>query len=1086
MSVATMTVLFCDVVGSTELRTRLGDDSADFINATLTAALSEAVEDAGGTVVKTLGDGLMAVFGSTVAAAVTGAELQRCTWRIARRDPSIGLQLRVGMSVGEVAGHDGDWHGIPAVEAARLCAAAEPGQVLAADVVRVLSGSRGSLRFEPVGDLLLKGLADPLSTVSISWEPPTEQDEADRALVAFPAALDSARRQVFVGRDLEVQRIVSGWKNNEWRALLIAGEPGAGKTRLAAEVAELAAEQGAAVLLGRCDEDLVVSLRPWNEALDPLVMHLDEAVLRAHIERRGGDLVRLAPMLRRRVADVAAPAAGDPAFELAMACDALVDLLRDVSAQVPVVIVVDDIHSADRPSLTVLRQLTNASIDGVSLIATYRDTDVDRTLPLGEMLADLRRMPGVERIALKGLDDVAVVEFLEAAAGHELDDASRALARTIHQETSGNPLFIGEILRHLAESGALVQSNDQWQAASPDALVMPEGLREVVGRRLTALGPEANESLRIAAVLGRRFELDVVEAVLGGDRLISLEAAERAAIVFAVDDLGTYEFRHAVLRQSLLDELPATRRARLHRDVAVALERRWVSSIDRHLDELAHHHAAAGTTTAPAWCARAAAAASEQGRFEDALSYVDRGLDRLALVDIADQDPEQRCDLLIARSHAIAATRPTEALAAMRVAFDAARALGDGIRMADVFKMFIYGSAAEVDTERPAMLRETIALLPHGTSRRVALEGALLLLEWRHPELERADAVARIHEMNARTVGHDDDGLGALRYQQSTAANNASVALDAGEPRLALSLVADLPEAGSGMPTSRLKAVASLQLGRRDDFDSYMSEFASTNELRPRMGPVGFHQYFECLRMLLDGAFGEVDQQVAAIRATAVGEPNFELVCITQLGWRDVEIGQASEQADSIAQLISFLPDFPVLRAQLAWLLAEAGRVGEARDLLDELAPDDFAAVGRGHLSSAGFACLAYAAIATASVHHAAVLRRLLQPWAGQALIVAGATHVIASCDRMLAGLTHLLDEHDNADRLFATALIFEEDGLRSPPLAARTRHWWARALIERGEHQRAEPLLTDSRTTAARLGMVGLVAQLDTLINQP
>jgi len=768
-----------------------------------------------------------------------------------------------------------------------------------------------------------------------------------------------------------------------------------------------------------------------------------------------------------------------------MACDALVDLLRAVSAEVPVVIVVDDIHWADRPSLTVLRQLINASIDGVGLIATYRDTDVDRTLPLGAMLADIRRLAGVERIALKGLDDVAVVEFLEAAAGHELDDASRALARTIHDQTSGNPLFIGEILRHLAESGALVQSNEQWQTAGPDPLVMPEGLREVVGRRLSALGPAANESLRIAAVLGRRFELDVVEAVLGGDRLASLEAAEQAAIVFAVDDLGTYEFRHAVLRQSLLDELPPTRRARLHRDVGVALERRWVSSIDRHLDELAHHHAAAGTATAPAWCARAAAAANEQGRFDDALSYADRGLDRLALVDIADQDPEQRCDLLIARSHAIVATRPTEALAALRVAFDAARALGDGIRMADVFKRFNFGSTAEVDTERPAMIRETIALLSPGADRRVALEAALLALEMTRPELERADAIARIHEMTARTAGHNDDGPGALRDRQKAAFGNATVALDAGEPRLALSLVADLPEAGSRMPTSSIKAAASLQLGSRADFDSYLSEFASSNELRPWFGPVGFHQQLECLRMLLDGAFGEVDQQVATIRATTVGDPNFELGCQAQLIWRNVEIGKASKQADSTARLIPSLPDLPMLRPQLAWQLAEAGRVGEARDLLDELAPDDFAAAGRGWLSSAGFAYLAYAAIATASVHHATVLRRLLQPWAGQALVVAAGTHVIASCDRMLAGLTHLLGEHDDADRLFAAALTFEEDGLRSPPLAARTRHWWARALIERGEHQRAQPLLTASRATAAQLGMLGLVDQLDTLINQ-
>jgi predicted ATPase len=232
------------------------------------------------------------------------------------------------------------------------------------------------------------------------------------------------------------------------------------------------------------------------------------------------------------------------------------------------------------------------------VIGTYRDTDLTRTHPLTAALADFRRESGVERLALHGLDEAAVVDFVTAAAGHELAEPGVALARTLQQETEGSPFFIGEILRHLSESGAIFQEGDRWTFKGDiAALGIPEGIKEVIGRRLSRLSEAANKVLHLAAVIGRQFDVALLTRIAELPEEAVLDALDEAAAAALVGEVpgavDRFGFSHALIRTTLYEELSAARRARMHRRVGEALEELTGANPGARIDELAHHWLAA-------------------------------------------------------------------------------------------------------------------------------------------------------------------------------------------------------------------------------------------------------------------------------------------------------------------------------------------------------------------------------------------------------------------------------------------------------------------------------------------------------------
>ena len=386
-------------------------------------------------------------------------------------------------------------------------------------------------------------------------------------------------------------------------------------------------------------------------------------------------LLPLVPGLTDVLPDLAAPTRADPDTERYALFDAVVAVLGVASASAPVVLILDDLHWAAKPTLLLLRHLLRFGEHArVQIVGTYRSTDLDRSHPLAAMLADLHRDGSATRLQLSGLDEDDVSAYV-AEAGYDDEELARALASV----TGGNPFFLIEALRHVDESGG------RW-----DPSTLPQGVREAVSRRLSRLPAETNKALAAAAVVGSRFALELVEQVVGDDLVDAFDEACKAGIVIE-EPGGRYRFNHAIVRQSLLAELASVRRMRLHQRIAATLETE-PGADDELLAELAYHYFecawAGNAAKAVDYCRRAADQAMARLAYEGAADLYDRALHALEELDdeLPDRD-DQQAELLVARCEALlaagdvvsaagavsqlqAATRDSARLAAWGTCFD--------------------------------------------------------------------------------------------------------------------------------------------------------------------------------------------------------------------------------------------------------------------------------------------------------------------------------------------------------------------------------------------------------------------------------
>ncbi len=500
------------------------------------------------------------------------------------------------IALGEVTAEDGDYFGTPVVEASRLCDHAVGRQILLTEMAKTLAGSRGGQRFESRGVVELKGLPDPVPVVEVMWQP-----AADTGL-ALPARLQVPHGIAFVGRAAATETLALAWKRAREGArqmVFIGGELGVGKTRLATETALAAHGEGATVLLGTCDEDLAVPYQPFVEALRHFIAACPEDQLVTRLGDRRNELARLVPELPHRVPGLSPPQPADPDTERYLLFEAVAGWLAAASPDRPVVLLLDDLHWATKPTMLMLKHIVRFTGPmALLLITTYHDSDLTRSHPLSELLADLRRESGVERLALRGLTDAEALALVEALAGHDISGDNLALAHAVHSETDGNPFFIREIFQNMIESGALVQEGDRWTyRGDTKAFGIPESVREVVGRRLSRLAEEVERTLTLAAVIGTNFDLAVLTGVAGLPQTAVVEALEQATGARLVHEVpgsaGRFAFVNALIRDVLYQELGSSRRIELHRTVGVVLEQLAAGRDDAHLAELARHWLAA-------------------------------------------------------------------------------------------------------------------------------------------------------------------------------------------------------------------------------------------------------------------------------------------------------------------------------------------------------------------------------------------------------------------------------------------------------------------------------------------------------------
>jgi len=380
----------------------------------------------------------------------------------------------------------------------------------------------------------------------------------------------------FVGRGPELGRLRSAFTEaaaGQRRTVLVAGEAGIGKTRLGAELAALAAADGATVLAGRCDQYPGVPYLPLREALGRHLAAAPAERLRALRGPEAAELARRWPELAWRLPTAPAPPRADPRADRYLLFEALSWLLEAVAAGGPLLLLVDDLQGADEASLLLLRSLAHAPRPARLLtVLLYRDDELPARASLAVALGDLLRASGAELVSLGGLAAEDVATLAAAAAGGPLTAAEAELAGALNERTRGNPFLVDALLRHLAERGSL--GSGQLAAGGMDRAMrdVPDSVRWVVGQRLAGLGGAVEYVLGAAAVLGDEFDLALLGQVvdLGPDSLLS--TLDKAVAVRLVDeragDPGRYAFHHPLVRDVLYRGLPAGERARARRRVA--------------------------------------------------------------------------------------------------------------------------------------------------------------------------------------------------------------------------------------------------------------------------------------------------------------------------------------------------------------------------------------------------------------------------------------------------------------------------------------------------------------------------------------
>jgi predicted ATPase/class 3 adenylate cyclase len=473
---------------------------------------------------------------------------------------------------------------------------------------------------------------------------PEAQELPTPAATRHTARLNRLSR--FVGRTDELRdlkRAVEGALSGRGSLVMVSGEPGIGKTRLAEEASVYARLGGAQVLVGHSYEaESSVSYMPFIEAIRTYVAARPAEALREELGDDASEVAKLVSEVRDLVPGLPAESKSDGSEERFRLFESVCSFLINASRSVPIVLLLDDLQWADTPSLRLLQHLARKLADSrILVIGTYRDIELTRKHPLNEALVELRRDQSFQLIVLKGLSLSEVQDFLEAITERPLEASEQSLAAAFYGETEGNPYFLEEVLRHLLETGGAFWEGGQWRVSqtSVESLSIPEGIRALVDRRLSQLSTTGNEVLTRAAVLGPQFDFSVLEHMTGlddDDLLAALEAALEAQLLEQAATRhghAAYRFAHAVIRQSLYEAPSVPRRQRLHRQAAEAIEAVFSRNLGPHHPALAQHYRLAGDAAEPGKAVQYSVQAGQSAlavlAYEDAAKQWEAALDLL-------------------------------------------------------------------------------------------------------------------------------------------------------------------------------------------------------------------------------------------------------------------------------------------------------------------------------------------------------------------------------------------------------------------------------------------------------------------------
>jgi class 3 adenylate cyclase len=894
--------------------------------------------------------------------------------------------------------------------------------------------------------------------------------------------LDRLAGGVFVGRERELEDLRDGLEEalgGRGRLLLVVGEPGIGKTRTAEELATYARVRGAKVHWGHSHEgEGAPAYWPWTQAIRSYVREADPVALAWELGQGAGDVAQLVPEIRERLGEVPEPPALDAEEARFRLFDSIATFLAGASRSRPLVVVLDDLHWADEASLLLLRFVARQARDsGLLLVGTYRDVELGRHHPLARTLAELAEIEGCRRVALRGLDTEAVERFIEMTAGVE---PPRGLAEAVHEQTEGNPFFITEVVRLMVSEGSLEGSvPGRWGVA------IPQGVREVVGRRLDRLSDDANEVLTMAAAVGREFELGVLERVNGKRREELITAMDEAVESQVVSEAGRarrYAFSHALVRETLYAELTGPRRIEVHRRIGEALEELHGADPDPPVAELARHFieaASAGEADkAIEYAERAARRAAAQVAHEDAAVHYERALEVLDFS--SDSDPARRLALLLELGQAqrragrfVLARETFESAAAI------ARELGDTASLARAaLGMSALTEVGRVDEAIVALIEESLAAVGTEDSllRVELLSGLAQELVWRDPRGEAARLSQEAIEV-ARRLGDPRTLALVLGRQVFTLV----AAPDSPRQRLAnAEEMQELAERAGDRELAVLahvyRLVALLELGDVASADLEIDTYAQLAEDLRQPQHLWHVPLLRGMRAMMDGRFAEAERLAEEARrgGERAQEPLSAQLYALQLAVMRRHQGRMDEMVPAVREMAERYPAIRAWRLALVSFLADSGRLEEARVEFERLAAHDFEDVPPDAQWLTAVTRIADACAHLGDTERAAILYEKLLPFADHAVVAGRAAAMNGTTSSYLGRLALTLGRVDDAIAHLERGLDLAMR-MGDRPFAAEAGHYLAAALLERGaagDRERALDLLAHCLAAAQEMGM--------------
>ena len=911
-----------------------------------------------------------------------------------------------------------------------------------------------------------------------------------------PRGLSVAKEggQAFVGREPETEALLAGLgdaTSGRGRFFALGGEPGIGKTRLADEFSTRAKAEGALVLWGRCWEaGGAPAYWPWSQSLRGLLRELDPEALRERVAGGGADLAQMLPELRERLPDLSEPSPASPGTARFRLFDALSGFLRRTSEDRPLLLVLEDLHAADAPSLLLLQFVVGeASGSRMLVLATFRDVEVTRDHPLAASLSELARAQGTTRISLAGLSRPDAGRLIEAITGRT---PPAELVAAIHRETEGNPLFIGEVVRALASEG--------WPRSASDCRPwpIPEGVREVIGRRLHRLPEDCRRILTVGSVIGRDFAVEALRRITGRSAQDLLDSVRDAVAAGVIGDVrnapGTFRFAHSLIRDTRYEELTPAHRIRLHREVGEDLEAMYARDPEPHLAELAYHFFEA----APAGDGRKAVDhAVAAGRRAVALLAYEEAvrLFRMALQALRESpDEELRCQVLLLLGDA--ESRSGDGPASRETLLEAA-GIATRLDLPELLARAAFAYAGRIPWARAGIDRQVIPLLKQALEALGAEDSVLRVLLLSRlagalrdqPAMAPRAALGREAVAMARRIGDPETLIYALLGQLAS----TFLGPDGLDQRFAFAeeldrlteQVEDRERRMDALFFRFLAFMASGQVWEARDQAELHSRLAG--ELRQPC-----HQWYAgmvvTILALQDGRFEEADRLIAKTleagrQAQAWDAEASHLFAL--FGLRR-EQGRLAELEDDLRRAPLDYPGYRSLRCMLLTTLCDLGRLDEARALFEQLATGEFAAFPKDSEWLFALTLLAEAAevLGDRDRDRALVLYRQLAPYAG--LVALAASEVsVGPVSRPVGILATLLGHDDDAAGHFEDAIACTQR-MGARPWLAHAQQAYARMLVGRGrpgDRKRAVELLTSALEACERLGMAVLAGRVTALL---